>query len=209
MMGKMTGVEEYEQIPPKVLKIYEAVIGLLEDGADASGLRVSAITQRAGIGKGTAYEYFDSKEDIVACAVVFHIRQIFSALQRELQKQESFEKQIGWLLDKLERETFDKHCFIRFVHILTDHSEFSRSVRQKMTTEPFAKYHPVNVFGDILKRSAERGEIRSDLPVEFMVCTVFSGLLTYMMSVSTQECFQIRPEELKPYVYQQILHALR
>lgn len=207
-MSKMTGLEEFHQIPPKVLQMYNAVIRLLDEGENPAGLRVSTITDRAGIGKGTAYDYFDTKEDIVACAVVFHIQRIFCTLKQDLEKQDSFEKQLCWLLDEVDKETIGKHCFIRFVHILTDNSEFSRQVRQKMMTEPFAQYHPVKIFGDILKRGVDRKEIRDDLPIEFMVCTVFSGLLTYMMSISTEECFEISPEKMRPLVYQQILSEL-
>ena len=204
----MTGLEEFHEIPPKVLQMYDAVIWLIEEGEDASSIRVSTITDRAGIGKGTAYDYFDTKEDIVACAVVFHIQRIFRLLEQELQKQESFEKQLACLLEEMDRESNRKYCFIRLVHILTDNSEFSRLVRQKMMSKSFERYHPVNVFGNILKRGMERKEIRSDLPMEFMVYTIFSGLMTYMMSISTEECFHVDPKEMKPLVYQQIMREL-
>ncbi len=65
-MGKVTGLEDIHHVPPKVNQMYEAVMQLLEEGADVADIRVSTITERAGIGKGTAYEYFDTKEEIVA-----------------------------------------------------------------------------------------------------------------------------------------------
>ena len=34
-MAKMTGLEELHEIPPKVLKMYDAVIQLIEEGEDA------------------------------------------------------------------------------------------------------------------------------------------------------------------------------
>lgn len=204
----MTGLEEFQEIPSKVLQMYDAVIRLIEEGEDASSIRVSTITDRAGIGKGTAYDYFDTKEDIVACAVVFHIQRIFRLLERELQKQETFEKQLAWLLDQIDRESNKKYCFIRMVHILTDNSDFSQQVRQKMMSESFKRYHPVNVFRKILQQGMDRREIRDDLPMEFMVYTFFSGLLTYMLSISTEECFHVDPREMKPLVYQQIVREL-
>lgn len=207
-MAKMTGLEEFQEIPPKVLRMYDAVIQLIEEGEDASSIRVSTITDRAGIGKGTAYDYFDSKEDIVASAVVFHIRRVFRLLEQELEKQDSFEEQLSWLMEEIDRESSRKYCFIRMVHILTDNSEFSLQVRQRMMSESFERYHPVKVFGNILKQGMNRQEIRSDLPVEFMVYTVFSGLLTYMLSISTEECFRVSPEMMKSFVYQQIVRQL-
>lgn len=208
-MAKMTGLEEFHEIPSKVLRMYDAVIRLLEEGEDASSIRVSTITDRAGIGKGTAYDYFDSKEDIVASAVVFHIRRVFRLLEQELEKRDSFEEQLSWLLAEIDRESNRKYCFIRMVHILTDNSEFSLQIRRRMMSESLERYHPVKVFGNILKRGMDRQEIRSDLPMEFMVYSIFSGLLTYMLSITTEEYFRVSPEMMKLFVYRQITEQLR
>ena len=53
------------ELRPKALAVYEAVLDLLDGGADLNSITVSEIAERAGIGKGTAYEYFSSKEDMV------------------------------------------------------------------------------------------------------------------------------------------------
>jgi hypothetical protein len=58
-MGKMTGMENIDDIPQKVLLLYNAVGQMIAENVDVNGLRVVNITDRAGIGKGTAYEYFD------------------------------------------------------------------------------------------------------------------------------------------------------
>ncbi len=64
-------IEEFENMPDKVRKIYEAVGELAKEGRDVTTLRVSEISQRAGIGKGTTYEYFESKEELISKAVFF------------------------------------------------------------------------------------------------------------------------------------------
>lgn len=45
--------------------VYQAVLRLIGSGADLSRLRVQEIAAEAGIGKGTVYEYFASKEEIL------------------------------------------------------------------------------------------------------------------------------------------------
>ena len=47
---------------PKVLALYRGVLELLDEGADVNTIKVSDITAKAGIGKGTAYDYFKSRE---------------------------------------------------------------------------------------------------------------------------------------------------
>ncbi len=50
--------ETENELKPKVRALYEAVLELLNENADISTMKVSDITSRAGIGKGTAYDYF-------------------------------------------------------------------------------------------------------------------------------------------------------
>ncbi len=154
-MGKITGLENAHQVPPKVRRMYAAVIQLIEEGADVPGIRVSTITDRAGIGKGTAYEYFDSKEEIVACAVVYQIQRVFDWLENVLTDKKSFGEQLDFLLDRMSVQDGRKHAFLRFVNLLTDNSEFSRLVREKMAAEEFSQYLPVHVFGRILQQGRE------------------------------------------------------
>ena len=73
-MSKITGLEAPNQVPPKVTAMYRAVSTLLREDKDISEMSVSMITGLAGIGKGTAYEYFDSKEEIIVCALLYEIR---------------------------------------------------------------------------------------------------------------------------------------
>ena len=55
----------------KVQRMYEAVATFVEEERDLSTIKVSEITSRAGIGKGTAYEYFASKEELLVQATLW------------------------------------------------------------------------------------------------------------------------------------------
>ena len=61
--------------PEKVLALYRAVVDLINAGCDVSTVKVSDITGRAGIGKGTAYEYFSSKEEIISSAILYYVQE--------------------------------------------------------------------------------------------------------------------------------------
>ena len=56
-------MEDKKELQNKVILMYEAVISLIEEGKDINSIKVVDITSRAGIGKGTAYEYFKSNEE--------------------------------------------------------------------------------------------------------------------------------------------------
>lgn len=207
-MGKINGMEDIRQLPPKVCRMYKAVIQMLEEGMDVSDIRVSTITERAGIGKGTAYEYFDSKEEIVACAILYQMKEIFGWLETVLEEQGSFREQLSFLLTEVEKREQHKNCFLRFLHMMTDNSEFNRMLQKKMHAEAFAPYLPMNVFAGVMRRGLEKGELRSDLPLDYMVHCLFSHLLIYMMAVTSEGFFQTEPAVVRPLVYQGILNEL-
>ena len=213
-MGKITGREELEKVPPKVRQMYRAVVELIGEGEEIAELRVSTITGRAGIGKGTAYEYFDSKEEIVACAITYAIESSFRRLETELLEKEDFCGQMEYLLDEIERKDDRKVCFLRFLHLLTDTSDFSDLIRQKLCMESISegtsrRYTPTMVFGKVLERARERGELRDDLPMDYMIYSLFLHLMLYMMAVTAKQGGGTEGAAIRPYVRQAILKDLK
>lgn len=207
-MGKITGLEDIRLVPPKVRQIYLAVIRLFEDGADAGGIRVSTITEMAGIGKGTAYEYFDTKEEMVACALVYQIQCIFDWLGNALEEKKNFREQLDFLLDEMEVQEERRNCFLRLVHMMTDQSEVNRIIREKMTRKEFADYLPTSVFGKMVARGVERGDLRGDLPIDYLVYCVFSHLLSYLLAITTEDFFKVEPSKMRPLVYRGIINEI-
>ena len=68
--------------------IYQAALGLIAQGASPAAMKVQDIAQAAGIGKGTVYEYFTSKEEILQGMALYcfdseiaHIRSRFAVCE--------------------------------------------------------------------------------------------------------------------------------
>lgn len=207
-MGKINGMEDIRQLPPKVCRMYKAVVQMLEEGMAVGDLRVSTITEQAGIGKGTAYEYFDSKEEIVACALLYQMRSMFGWLETALKEQGGFREQLNFLLTEVEKREQHKNCFLRFLHMMTDNSEFNRMLQKKMHEEAFAPYLPMNVFARVMQQGMEKGGLRTDIPLDYMVHCLFSHLLVYMMAVTNGGFFHADLAAVRPLVYQGILNEL-
>ena len=64
-------IENMKNPPDKMRLMFEAVSELIRQQRDISTIKVQDITAEAGIGKGTAYEYFSSKEEIIANALMY------------------------------------------------------------------------------------------------------------------------------------------
>ena len=208
-MGKITGLESVEDIPSKVLLTYGAVQELVGEGRDINDISVSAITERAGIGKGTIYDYFDSREEIIACAFLFYVRQTAERMTETMRGVASFHDEVHLLFDQLDGDSEQKTCFVRFVHGATDNSKYSPIIREKLTQSEAGRKLPEQMFGEEVRRWVQKGEINARFPVEYVLYTVFCKVLTYMMCVSTQECFDMDVKRLRMLIIEGILRELK
>lgn len=207
-MEKITGLEAERELPAKVLLIYRAVEQLIEEGQDLNTVKVSTITEKAGIGKGTVYDYFETKDEIIACALLYQIKKMSERLAEDVAGRDSFADKINFLLDEIEQEKGRRHSFIRFVHILTDNASFCQLVRQKMASEKFKGYLPARLFADMVKEAMEKGEIKREFPVEYVISCVCSRMFMYMVSHCTEDCFHTSPASFRPYIFQGIMDEL-
>lgn len=207
-MGKITGFEEVCEIPPKVLLLYEAVEQLIVEGVDINTICVSTITEKAGIGKGTAYDYFDTKEDILACAILFYIRKVMCELKASLASYDSFLDKIEFLLSEI-GESKNKHqCVIRYIHMMTDTSNLSNMVQKKINSKEADKYLLAGVFESILEEGIAKGEVRKDLPLDYMVYVILSKILSYILCVSGERFEHSQEIRIRSFVYQSIENEL-
>lgn len=88
-----------EETRPKVLALYRAVLELLDDGADINAMKVSDITEHAGIGKGTAYDYFKSKEEIIASALSYDMERKIQTEMAHMSDKEHFFEKVHYIFD--------------------------------------------------------------------------------------------------------------
>ncbi len=203
-MGKITGLEAVQDVPEKVRLLYRAVEELIAEGADVNNIRVLSITEKAGIGKGTAYDYFESKEELIACALVFYIRKSMEEITAALSKKMSFTEQIELILDEIEQKNQNQQWFFHFVHIMTDNNEISRIVRDKIM-EDKENGLSRNIFGEMIRENKERGDIRKDVLEPYLVCSMFSRFMTYMISVYMEDFFPIDRPEMRSLVFRGIM----
>lgn len=75
-------------------KIFQGVLSLAQQGVPLHEVKVQAIATAAGLGKGTLYEYFSSKEEILAATMLWCMERELNALEEQLARDVSFENQL-------------------------------------------------------------------------------------------------------------------
>lgn len=121
---------ERKELPSKVLAAYKAVVELFTEGADLNTLTVSEIAVRAGIGKGTVYDYFANKEEMLAGALYHEMDIVCRELYGRLQKKKNFYEKMEQILLDMETHKQEMECAFKVLHLLMDNSQVSKQLRE-------------------------------------------------------------------------------
>lgn len=139
------------ELAPKVKNTYQAVIELMIEGADLNSLTVAEITARAGIGKGTAYEYFSNKEEMIAGALFYEVESSCRDLSVRIRQQESLYEKIDLILKDMEKHITKTNCFLRAVQILMDNSAISSKLHEMIRKKKTGEVLIMDMIGMIIE----------------------------------------------------------
>ena len=173
-----------EKLSPKVKALYDAVIELIAEDVDIKEMKVSDITGRAGIGKGTAYEYFSNKEEIISSALLYHINRICTYVMEQLDEYERFTDMLHFILECMDAEIMKSGCFIKFVHLLTDSGSISRAMHKQVQEKEQEICLPDVLIDRIISHGVEEGSIKSEFPRTYMKMAFVAKLLSYAFYAS-------------------------
>lgn len=204
-MGKITGKETREQLPEKVLLMYQAVQELIEEETDIINLTVSDITQRAGIGKGTAYEYFDSKDEIIVNAIFYNIEQTMSVFRERLMQKSTFRDKVEYIFEEVKQKTGARNCILKYVNLLFDSTQTGNLLRSRMECAAREECPPLILGYEIVKEGIHNGELRDDLPISYMAYILVTKILSYMAYLAKGKNEEVTEEQFTQCILDGIL----
>lgn len=176
-----------EETRPKVLALYRGVLELLDEGADVNSIKVSDITARAGIGKGTAYDYFKSREEIIAGALLYDVDQKIEEEKEELDRHEGFPQKVIYAFDWMERRFQEQKVFARILRLTMEGSGLSSTILEELQKRKKAGCGPLKVLMEMCMEGKERGEIRKDIPVSAACIASLANMAAFIMYLEKSE----------------------
>ena len=181
---------------PKVRAIYQAVFALLEEGADINSLTVSEITRKAGIGKGTAYEYFSDKEEMIGRAICYNVEVFCRKIYEGTRKEKNLYDKINYVLLTMERCGPDANCVFRLIHLISGNSVTSSRFREVVEQQRlFGEMPIVSVVKQILQDVCKDPESFSEEKRDYLVMSIYSRIFGYGMLLNEARYSQNRTAE--------------
>ena len=187
--------------------VYEAVITLMEKGGDQSTIKVSDIAAEAGIGKGTVYEYFSSREEIIAKTIIYYIDSYLKKAERIFDKKAGFRERLNGILDIIANESGRSEFFIDVLLSTAKVKDIYKILKKANIAIDFEK-DVTEYLEKLIDGGKNEGIIGAGTDMEYASFVIRSAIggylgLQYKMNVSRKEKIT-----KKQYVYDMVVSAL-
>lgn len=136
--------------------------------------KMEDIAKEAGIGKGTIYEYFDSKKGLFQEMISYGMAQYEKELKRLFSKETN-------CIDKLKvfanyhGRFLANHIDIAQI-VMTQSQVLSVGMKQALMETKIGIF---NIIKDTIEQGIEKGELREDIDIEMAVLTIIGAINQY------------------------------
>lgn len=204
------------ELKPKVKAMYDAVLELLNENADVNTMTVSDITKKAGIGKGTAYEYFKTKEEIIAGAVMYDAQKQGEESWERLETIENFEEKIRYCYRWVVECVQEQRAFARFMLLSVQTGGIRETLLKQMQKlhedcrEGACMSAPMAILQGMCEQGKMTGSIRADISAEeaaYMLLGSLTSLVMYLGKQNKETEFE--PEKMRDLLCEGFLATVR
>ncbi len=199
--------------PEKVRLMYEAVIAFIGEHHDVNSLKVAEITGRAGIGKGTAYEYFSTREEIITNALLYEFYRRIMHLAVRMKELQGFQNKMFALLDWVSENCDFYMMFIRLFQICSTSGDICRGLEGQLSVEIRNMIQAYTVDGiDGLITEGQREGILKSRSMEKCRLAFIASVVEYAITCSRggpmDGLFTMDAKEARQFVYDGMVRAL-
>ncbi|NLY84947.1 MAG: TetR/AcrR family transcriptional regulator [Tissierellia bacterium] len=193
----------------KEIAIFNGLISLMKKGANPYSIKVSDIAEAANIGKGTIYDYFDTKEEVISKAIIYNMTNEIKNAFRRIENKDNFRDKLYEVLDIIEENLGNKLSTLnillsaggieKFYEYLLDSeyniTEFIALINRKIR--------------DILNLGIEEGVINTEENSFYQIMAVHGVISFFSHYINQRDLYlDIGVEEAKDTAYRMLLKAL-
>ena len=172
-------MNNHKEFSPKEIAIFQAVLELFRDGADINSFTVADITRQAGIGKGTAYEYFSDKDEMIAKAIFYHAEQFCQSLYEQMLYEKTVYDRIMLVLKRIETEIAEANCIFRLIQVSCNKSGIGQRIQEIEGLKSVYGLKPDEILGRIIGSDFGVSVSISEYKQEYLMLAVISKLCCY------------------------------
>jgi len=193
----------------KEIAIFKGLISLMKKGANPYSIKVSDIAEAANIGKGTIYDYFDTKEEVISKAIIYNMSNEIKNAFKRVKSKDNFKDRFYEVLNIIEENLENR---LSTLNILLSAGGIEKFYEYLLDAEYNIREF-ISVINkeiiDLLNMGVKEGIINTK-ENNFYKIMVIHGVITFFSHyINQKELYpDIGVNEAKDAAYRMVLKAL-
>lgn len=198
--------KEYNQ---REIEILTGAMELIADGCNPHTIKVSDIAQAANIGKGTIYDYFSSKEELIREAIHYHVDKEIDLLYDKVKGQVSFKDKYFQLMTSID-DSFRRNLAIHNILLSNGLAQgFYHNLKEGESCISGSLNKINDLILSILDEALEEGVRSSHLDETYLMMASRGSLMAFAHYLSKPEDYNfISLQEAMERSYEILLKSL-
>lgn len=168
---------EGEKNAQKKIAVYHGVLELIRQGTPIPDLKTADIARAAGIGKGSLYNYFDSKEEILAKTVLYTLGNQLRATFESMKQADDFQSKCEVLFRLVLSADCgrDSAIYLLMSGLGRETLDYLLGGRENLLDAPRRAVR--NKFLELLQLGMEEGVLRREKDLEYALYVLYGVLM--------------------------------
>ena len=199
--------------PPEKMKLmFDAVSELVKQNKGVSEITVREITSIAGIGKGTAYEYFASKEELIANALMYEYCNKIQMLAKMIFKPQDFKARCYKIMDWIKENKEYNKMFSHIMNVSLGSENFlvAKECCENNEFILAAQKYIYDMINKLMNEGYEQ-KVFSEKNREKRSLALLSSMVEYsfvVMGPYSTKFISMSEEEIREFVYNSMIKSL-
>ena len=176
----MNLVNEFSE---KELSIFKCSMDLLNQGYRIHEMKVADIAAAAGIGKGTVYEYFATKEEIIRQAVSYYVYEEYERFTALISNQRNFRDIIAQIMDYTVDMLENRFSSLLFMVLDLGHSDIKQLISEDSNLFTEIRSGVLEHIEQMYKKGKEEKLIGKNVAVEDFSLVVYGIIAAFTNEV--------------------------
>lgn len=194
----------------KEICVFNGVMALSKAGKKIYNVTVQDIARAANMGKGTLYEYFSSKEEILLNTLVYFLGLENAKAEKISAEDICFKDKVFALYDLIIKSFDDGFAMVSQLAVSDDMLSIPKIISENMQHIEQVMTNRKQLIMDILQSGVEEGIISLDFAEDYIIMAITANLacLNHCLHLPAAVAGVCQIEQKKQYAYTLLLKSL-
>lgn len=165
--------------------LFDGVIKIMKTGSDIKSTTVAEIASAAGVGKGTVYEYFESKEQLIFGAIIYMFTRELTEYEQAIESGDTFENKIDMVLKRIQYNFEDKSSVLHLLFQTVRSKDMEEYLNEEERYKCIEDYI-FNILDKLIQSGIDEGIINSADDRKYQRMVVVSSVVMFVNSICSK-----------------------